>query len=368
MDSLTQAVLGAGIGVAVAGRKVGPRKAALAGAVLGTVPDLDVFYSHGDAVSDFVLHRGLTHSLLIHALVAPIFGEILMRIMAGLRERRWTAYLMVFLCFSTHALLDAMTVYGTQLLWPISRHPFGVGSLFIIDPIYTIPLVVLAVWALLQGSWSQAMGRAAVTVFVLTTGYLGWSVLAQSVALDRIQAALAQAGIEPERVLVTPTPFNTLFWRGIAIDGDRYVNVYTPLMGGEGAIRMHAHARLPDASFCLDAIPSGSAVAAFSKGFYKLTVDADDRLRIADLRMGVTPAYVFDFAVAQRDAGGSFEPIEPVRVRGERGAPGDIDWLLANLGGDPEIRPAESAATLDPQATSVARLRSPSDVPAGNAC
>jgi inner membrane protein len=41
MDSLTQIVLGASVGEAVAGKKIG-NKAMLWGAIAGTIPDLDV--------------------------------------------------------------------------------------------------------------------------------------------------------------------------------------------------------------------------------------------------------------------------------------------------------------------------------------
>ena len=57
---------------------------------------------------------------------------------------------MVYLIFATHALLDAVTVYGTRLLWPVVDHPFGIGSMFIIDPLYTLPLMIVTVWALFQ--------------------------------------------------------------------------------------------------------------------------------------------------------------------------------------------------------------------------
>ena len=50
MDSLTQFALGAGIGVAVLGRRIGPRRAAIAGGLLGSVPDLDVLYPFDDPV------------------------------------------------------------------------------------------------------------------------------------------------------------------------------------------------------------------------------------------------------------------------------------------------------------------------------
>jgi membrane-bound metal-dependent hydrolase YbcI (DUF457 family) len=64
MDSLTQVVLGAAVAEAAIGRRVG-RRAALFGAVLGTLPDLDVFVSFGGVVEDFVYHRGASHSLLV---------------------------------------------------------------------------------------------------------------------------------------------------------------------------------------------------------------------------------------------------------------------------------------------------------------
>lgn len=41
MDSLTQATLGAAVGEAVLGKKTG-NKAAVIGAIIGTIPDLDV--------------------------------------------------------------------------------------------------------------------------------------------------------------------------------------------------------------------------------------------------------------------------------------------------------------------------------------
>ena len=58
MDSLTQIVLGAAVGEAVAGRQVG-RRALIWGGVLGALPDFDLLISYGDAVRavlDFVRH------------------------------------------------------------------------------------------------------------------------------------------------------------------------------------------------------------------------------------------------------------------------------------------------------------------------
>jgi len=351
MDSLSQAVLGAAVGVAVAGRRIGARKAALTGAVLGTVPDLDVFYPYGDPVSDFVLHRGPTHSLIVQALVTPLFAEPLVRFMSGLRERRWTAYLMVYLVFATHALLDAMTVYGTRLFWPLSDVPVGLGSVFIIDPLYTLPLLAVTVWALARRDLSGRLRVATHGALALSTLYLGWSVVGQQMADARASVVLDRLGIAPERAIATPTPFNTLFWRVIAIDDDRFLNVYVPLLGvGE---TVHVHDRGADLPFCLDQIPAARTVAEFSKGFVRFRRDGD-RLRIGDLRMGLTPSYVFDFQVAEWDGAG-FTPVLPVQVRSPRSADGDWDWLLAGIRGEAVSRPVEHAALLDPDARKVAQ-------------
>ena len=70
MDSLTQIVLGASMGEAVAGRKIGNR-AMLWGAVAGTIPDLDVFGGlFGMSAEDsLAFHRGISHSLFFAVLI-----------------------------------------------------------------------------------------------------------------------------------------------------------------------------------------------------------------------------------------------------------------------------------------------------------
>lgn len=354
MDSLTQAVLGATVAVAVAGPKIGPRKAALAGAVLGTLPDLDVLYRHADPVSNFVLHRGWSHSLLVHAALTPLLGEGLMRLFRELRDRRMAAYATVFLCLTTHALIDAMTVYGTRLLWPLTDMPFGVGSVFIIDPLYTLPLLVVTLWALAARDWTAGLRRVTAGALVLSTLYLGWSVVAQRIADGKAREAMAAAGIAAERVLATPMPFNTLLWRTIAIDGPVYYNIYQPIFGDRDSARIHAHPRLAPDGPCLDTLPHAATVAAFSKGYYR-TLRDEEGLRIADLRMGVTPSFVFDFRVAAPEGEG-WKEILPQRVRAPRSAEGDVDWLLAAMLGDNAVRPAEAASLFDPGKTALAAL------------
>ena len=76
MDSLTQIVLGAAVGEAVLGKKIG-NKAMFYGAIAGTIPDLDVLFSNfTDTVTALEMHRGFTHSLLFSIVFSPIFAFI----------------------------------------------------------------------------------------------------------------------------------------------------------------------------------------------------------------------------------------------------------------------------------------------------
>src|SRR5690606_38827197 len=134
--------------------------------------------------------------------------------LAGERTRwaRWC--LAVWLVLVTHALLDAMTVYGTRLALPFDDRPFGIGSVFIIDPAYTVPLLAGVVAALaMRGARGRRRNAAGLAVSTL---YLAFSVAAQQHVHGVVDASLqARDGAPPSvsRVLVTPTPFNTLLWR-----------------------------------------------------------------------------------------------------------------------------------------------------------
>ncbi len=219
MDSLSQLALGAAVGVAVMGRRTAVWKAALWGGVAGTLPDLDVLIDHGDPIRNMVLHRAETHALFwltlfslpLAAAVARLHGEWAL-------WRRW--WLALWLALVTHPLLDAMTVYGTQLALPFSNHPFAVGSVSIIDPLYTLPLLVGAGWAL--ASRGSARGPARPTWPGWCSAPPTWAgAFAAQQQVERIaRASLAAQGIAAERVLVTPTVFNSLLWRVVVVDGD----------------------------------------------------------------------------------------------------------------------------------------------------
>ncbi|RYY72379.1 MAG: metal-dependent hydrolase [Comamonadaceae bacterium] len=329
MDSLSQLALGAAIGVAVLGRRTAVWKAALWGGIAGTLPDLDVVIDHGDALRNMTMHRGASHALFWLTLAAPLFAAVPVAIHRQWHHyRRW--WLAAWLALVTHPLLDAMTVYGTQLLLPLTNHPFGVGSIFIIDPLYTLPLVVGVLAALGRKDWrGLSLNRAGL---VLSTAYLAWSVVAQWHVREVAEDDLAARGLPGTDVLVTPTPLNTVLWRVVAMlpDGS-YEEGFHSLLDGGRPLRMERHAAVPQLALELGASPDVRQLAAFTHGFYKL----DERggvARVTDLRMGQEPHYVFSFAVARRHAGG-WTPLVPTN-EGSRGDTREaLAWLWDRMRG-----------------------------------
>ncbi len=333
MDSLSQFALGSAVGVAVMGRRTALWKAALWGGLVGTLPDLDAFIDHGDPISNMTLHRAESHALFWQTLAAPPIAAL---ISAVQREwplrRRWCVA--VWLALVTHALLDAMTVYGTQLALPFFDHPYAVGSVFIIDPMYTVPLVVGVIAALRSGRNGARALRWNAAGLAVSTAYLAWGVGAQWHVESIARASLAEQGIAAERVLVTPTAFNTVLWRVVAMTPDAYHEGYRSLLDGGSAIEFERHDRGNGLQQALRDHRQVARLAWFSHGYFKLA-ERDGRVRIADLRMGQEPYYTFTFVVAERGAGGSLQAVTP-RLVGQRiDVQRGLTWLGRRMLGEP---------------------------------
>jgi inner membrane protein len=364
MDSLSQLALGAAVSVAVMGRRTAAWKAALWGGALGTLPDLDALIDHGDPVLNMVLHRAETHALLWQSLAAvPLAAGIAWWMRRGGSAAgaggqlpvgrgpaaarpavasvhhgdflRWL--LTVWLVLVTHALLDAMTVYGTRLALPFSSQPYGLGSIFIIDPLYTLPLLVGLLVALLRRGPGAARWNLA--GLLLSTAYLGWSAMAQHHVTGLVQGQLAAraAGgeaVPTDRVLVTPTAFNTVLWRIVVMHPTHYEEGFYSLADRGRAVRFNAYPRDADLHREVQSLEAVRHIQAFSRGFYRVD-EHQGLVRITDLRMGQEPAYVFSFGVARR--GSALHALEtPTSVGGRD----DLDiaaglrWLWARAGGE----------------------------------
>lgn len=313
MDSLTQIVLGGALAAAIAPPQH-RRAALLAGAALGTLPDLDtlVLLPMGlDPVDSMTWHRGPSHSLFVLIPLAALMWAAFKRMGGRVAESPVRWFWAIQLALVTHPLLDALTVYGTQLWWPMAVAPTMWSSVFIIDLAYTLPLLVACV---LAWRWRDSHGaqRALVLALTLSSAYLGWSFVAKAKVDRAAEQTLATMGLQDAPRFSVPMPFNTLLWRVVVMTPEGYLAGQYSVVADRGPMRLHPQ---PADVAALDAVrdtPSVARLLWFNQGFMAAQ-EVDGKLVVSDLRMGVEPDFTFRFTVAQRE-GDIWKPIPPTQA------------------------------------------------------
>ena len=297
MDSITQIALGAAVGEAVLGRKIG-NKAMLWGAIAGTLPDLDVLVPLGDVVMDFTYHRSASHSLLMLALATPLLVWLINKIHPALRAHRVRWLLLVYLAFATHVQLDSFTTYGTQIFWPVSNLSVAWSTIFIIDPLYTLPLLVGVIVAMVMSRNSNRGHLANRAGLIVSSLYLAWTVVASFVAESGFKSALQVQNIAHDKLFFSPAPFNSLLWRCVVIDDGGYYEGYYSLLDETIDIRFSHYPSERELLTGIEDYWPVQRLQWFTRGIYAVTRMQDDII-ISDLRMGVEPDYVFRFKVGE---------------------------------------------------------------------
>lgn len=225
MDSLTQIVLGITTAEWVAGKKL-QNKTFLYGAILGTIPDLDIvvgkFMSDVDGVA---IHRGLSHSLLFFVFLAPILGWIIAKVEKSKISFK-SASLLAFWCLVTHVLLDLFTSWGTQILWPLN-HRFALKTIFVIDPLYTIPLFIslIFVW---RNKEFLVRRKYLIRGLVISSSYLLLTCVLKLFAVNKFEKALQNQKLNYQELIIKPTAFNCILWNAnIATSKGYYLADYS---------------------------------------------------------------------------------------------------------------------------------------------
>ena len=297
MDSVTQMTFGAALGEAVLGPKVG-RKALFWGAVLGTLPDLDVFIPLGGPVDDFVYHRGFSHSLFLLALLSPLLAWLITKLHPSTKMyfNRWL--FLTFLVLETSVLLDFLTVYGTQILWPFNPTPLAWPIFFIIDPFFTLPFLFGSMAALVLTRKTSLGHRLNTVGLVLSMVYLVWAFGAREFVEQRVKHKLARQDVPYSQLISTPAPFNTFLWRFVGIDQDRYFETYFSIFDGDAPLSIDHYPRNLELIRGLEEHPPVAKLRWFTRGYYALSMEGEGVV-VTDLRMGSEPDYVFRFKVAK---------------------------------------------------------------------
>ena len=217
MDPLSQATLGAAAAASIC-RSSETRYAVLIGALAAASPDLDVMIrSETDPLLVLEYHRHFTHSIfmspIISLIVAVLFKMLFFRKPWPFRR------LLLFAGVSTltHGLLDACTSYGTLLYWPFLDHRESWDIISIIDPIFTVPLLVFTVL-----SFIFRRPRFAHIALILSASYLCLGIYQRSQAFEYAREIAESRGHNAEDISVRPSFGNIILWRLVYRTCDTY--------------------------------------------------------------------------------------------------------------------------------------------------
>lgn len=210
MDSFTQIVLGVAVAHIGLSRITNWKKTVLLGALVGTIPDLDIFVARffTDPLTEVEFHRGISHSILFFVFLSGIIGYF---IKSKFKETSFQRLLItIFLILFTHSLLDIFTTWGTQLFWPISNK-IALKSVFVVDVFYTIPLLI----AVILGLKKQKKNFTFLGLF-LSSMYLAWGLIAQSIIKNKAEGDFVNQYAEKvQNITAKPTFSNSFLWNVI---------------------------------------------------------------------------------------------------------------------------------------------------------
>lgn len=222
MDTLTHIVAGASIGEAVLGKKIG-KKAMLWGALAGNAPDADAVMNFFISdVDSLVMHRGLSHSVFTALVMGPILGWLLWR-MYTKKEADWKAWaFMITLNIFFHLFLDTCTVYGTGLLTPFTDYRYAFDTIFVADPLYTLPLIISVIALLFLSKNHHSRSTWNNTGLVLSSLYMVFAFYNHSNAINAVARTAKEKNIQSEQFQATPTLFNNILWNVVVKDSGGY--------------------------------------------------------------------------------------------------------------------------------------------------
>lgn len=311
MDSVTQLALGGAISAAIGHKQLG-RSAIVIGVVLATIPDLDVFLPASDAVSRFTEHRGFSHSLLVlfpfSFLCTALLRLKFNRQIISLQRLFW----LCCLALVTHPMLDAFTSYGTQLFWPLASPPIAIASIFALDPLYTLPLLVgiIILWRNSGHGRGEKARRINHLALLLSSAYLLLGFVLQTAMQNKVETALSEQGIANNKIFISPLYPSLNWWGAIVIDQGIYYDVKVNVLSNTLQISRQKELGhgLIDGS-----LPALTSLGWFTNGFIRLE-EREGQLVATDLRMKTGQlGYAFKFALAER-GGDGWRVISPLRL------------------------------------------------------
>lgn len=324
------------------------------GALSGMAPDLDVLIqSSTDPLLFLEFHRQFTHSLFFIPIGALICCLALHRFAKHSLSFK-QAYIVCFLAYATHGLLDACTSYGTQLFWPITDMRVSWNNVSVVDPLVTVPLLILVVLSWLKANVTYARFGFGWVIFYLLFGVVQHQ-RAAAVAL----AAAEQRGHVPQQLTIRPGFANLLLWKSIYLHDDLYyvdalrMGTTATFIEGDSVERLNATKAFPWLDENSQQAKDLSRFDWFSQGY--LALDKQNPYRVVDMRYSILPNEVDPLWLIELDPTAAIDQhVKYITNRDTRGDKLNTYWQLLLGQPDDTVLPDHSSSALPSPAVSTA--------------
>ncbi len=286
MDTITHTVLGACLGEVIAGKRLG-KKAMLIGALANNLPDIDVVTSFWTSPAhELMVHRGITHSILFALIVSPLFALAFQKKFSSydVSFKRWLVLIGSGLFL--HILIDAFTAYGTGWFEPFSNYRVTFNTLFILDPLLSIPLIVGSVILLIlkRNSYPKRR-RVAYVCLWISVLYLMITISIKVYVNHVIERDLTSKNISHQAFMVTPTPLNNLLWYSAVKSGDDFYTGYYSILDKSTTVNWEFFHKNDSLLVPLKDLEDVRDLMHFSKNYYCMS-KKDSILTFSDIRFG----------------------------------------------------------------------------------
>ena len=218
MDPLTQGIVGTTV-VQSYSKKKHLILASIIGFLAGLAPDIDIFIkSDHDPLLFLEYHRQFTHSLLFIPFGGLICALVFYYLFAKKSHLNFkSTYIYSTIGYGTHGIIDTCTTYGTQLYWPFSNERLAWNTISVIDPLFTLPVIILCLLTLFKKNKNFAFYA------------IIWMIIYQGIAYNQKQRAenivlnyALNLGHEIQTIEAKPSFANIIVWKVIYSDNDNY--------------------------------------------------------------------------------------------------------------------------------------------------
>jgi len=289
MDIITQGLLGGVLAQAVA-KKEENRLATIVGVIAGLIADADIFiYSSNDPLLNIEFHRHFTHSLFF----IPFGAAIALLLLWPFFRNRLSVkrlYLYSLLGYSMSGVLDACTSYGTHLFWPFSDERVAFNIISIIDPAFTLLLLITLIFSL-----RLKRRKIAHIGLLFAVGYMSLGYIQLQRAENMAENLMAKRGHQPTKHLVKPTLANLVLWRSVYVYKNRiYVDAIRvgvfgskKIFEGESVEKFSLAQKLPNLKPSSVLVRDIQRFSSFSDDF--IAFDSSQKNVLGDIRYSMLP-------------------------------------------------------------------------------